>query len=297
MKRYKLKGYCNGIAASISYGTNPLFALPMYKLGMGVNSVLFYRYFFAVLIYGLFLKFVKKLSLKISFKEFLALFFISILFGLSSLTLFEAFKYIASGVACTLLFIYPIIVAFISVIFFKEKMAKTLIVAMFITLFGIYVLNGGIHGSLNIIGVLLVLLSAFVYAAYIVMVKNLKTIKHIKHDKLSFYVMLFSLSIFICNLKFCTELQPLNDFRLLFLAIGLAMFPTVISLETINVSIRLIGATTTAVLGALEPLTAIFFGILVFNETLKLNTIWGIFLIIFGVMLVILKDVRNNKNA
>ena len=61
MKR-RAAGFLNGSIASISYGTNPLFALPLYSAGVGVNSVLFYRYFFAVVIYGLWLKFVKKTS-------------------------------------------------------------------------------------------------------------------------------------------------------------------------------------------------------------------------------------------
>lgn len=290
MRKYKINGYINGILAAISYGTNPLFALPMYKLGMSVNSVLFYRYLFAVIIYGLGLKLFKKTNFKITIKEFFCLFFMAILFALSSITLFESFKYLDSGIACTILFVYPIIVALISTIFFKEKLSKTSIFAMFITLAGIFALNGGISGHLNLLGVAFVLCSALVYAIYIVLVKNLQIIKHMKHDKLSFYVMLIGLAVFIFNLKFCMELQPINDWKILACSIALAIFPTIISLETINIAIRLIGPTTTAILGALEPLTAIFFGLLLFNEVLTLNSIIGIFLILSGVLLIILKD-------
>lgn len=290
MRKYKTKGYLNGILASVSYGTNPLFALPMFKLGMSVNSVLFYRYLFAVIIYGLVLKFFKKTDFQISFKEFYSLFFIAVLFALSSTTLFASFKYMDSGIACTILFVYPVLVALISTIFFKEILPKISVVAMFVTLSGIFALNGGVGGKLSFIGVGLVFLSALVYAIYIVLVKNLKAIKHLKHDKLSFYVMLMGLSVFIVNLKFCTELQPINDWRVLLCAVALAIFPTIISLETINIAIRLIGPTTTAILGALEPLTAIFFGLLLFGEHLTLYNAAGIFLILGGVTLIILKD-------
>lgn len=102
--------------------------------------------------------------------------------------------------------------------------------------------------------------------------------------------MLLGLSVLVYNLKFCTELQPITDFRVLACAVALAIFPTVISLETINIAIRLIGPTTTAILGALEPLTAIFFGVLLFSEKITFNTIIGIILIIGGVLLVITKD-------
>lgn len=293
MKKYKTRGIINGIVAAVSYGTNPLFALPMYEKGLSANSVLFYRYLFAVVIFGIWLKFFKKVSLKISKKEFLSLFFLAILFALSSITLFEAFNYIDSGIACTILFIYPIIVAVLSVVFFGEKITKTVIFSIILTLTGIFLLNG--EGNLNIKGVTFVILSALVYAIYIVLVKNMKTIKHIKFDKLSFYVMLFGLSVFILNSNFCTELQPIEDWKVFGCAAALALLPTIISLETINIAIRLIGPTTTAILGALEPLTALFFGVLLFGEILTFKIILGIILILSGVILIILKNSISNK--
>lgn len=293
MKKYKTKGIINGIVAAVSYGTNPLFALPIYEKGLSANSVLFYRYLFAVVLFGIWLKFFKKVSLKISKKEFLSLFFLAILFALSSITLFEAFNYLDSGIACTILFIYPIIVAVLSVVFFREKITKTVIFSILLTFLGIFLLNG--NGELNLKGVVFVLLSAFVYAIYIVLVKNMKTVKHIKFDILSFYVMLFGLSVFILNSNFCIELQPIEDWKVFGCAVALALFPTIISLETINVAIRLIGPTTTAILGALEPLTALFFGVLIFGETLTIKVIFGIFLILSGVILIILKNSFENK--
>lgn len=297
MKKYKTKGYLNRIIAAVSYGTNPLFALPMYKLGMSVNSVLFYRYFFAVILYGISITFFKKINLSLTLKEFIFILPLSILFALSSVSLFEALKYLDSGIACTILFVYPIIVALISTIFFKEKLTKTSIIAMILALSGIFMLNGGISGHLNPLGVFFILFSALVYAIYMVLVKNLKPIKHMKYEKLTFYVMLFGLSVFIVNLKFCTELQPITDWRVFACAMALAIFPTIISIETINIAIRLIGSTVTAILGALEPLTAIFFGIIVFGEPLTFNRIIGIILVLTGATLIILRDKLKNSCA
>ena len=118
MKR-NTAGIINGIIASTSYGTNPLFALPILASGVGINSILFYRYAIATVIYGVWLKFVKKIPLKINLKEFFILMCLGLLFSFSSLTLFEGFKYIEAGIACTILFIYPILVALIMTIFFK----------------------------------------------------------------------------------------------------------------------------------------------------------------------------------
>lgn len=299
MKR-KVLGVLNGAVAAASYGTNPLFALPLYSAGVGVNSVLFYRYAFAVLIYGIWLKFVKKTSLHLSKQEILPLLMLALFFSLSSLTLFDAFRYIEAGIACTILFIYPVLVAIIMALFFKEKLTKTVIFSILLTSAGIALLYRGKPGvSLNLYGVIIVFASALLYALYIVGVKNIKAVKHINRAKLSFYVMLFGLFVYIVNLKFCTQLQIMDKPWQWLCVLALSLFPTIISLETINVSIKLIGSTTTAILGALEPLTAIFFGVLLFNEHLTLRIVCGVILILSGVFLVVLRDkIKNfvNKN-
>ena len=294
MKMYTTKGYINAVFAAVSYGTNPLFALPMYSMGIGVNSVLFYRYLFAVLIYGIWLKIFKHTSFKISLKELFILFVFGIIFSLSSVFLFGAFTYIPSGLACTILFAYPLIVALISRLFFKEYLPPIIWFALCFVILGITLLYGGGAANLNIKGVVLVFLSALSYAIYMVGVKQVKTISHIKPDKLTFYVMLFGLSVYIWNLKFCAELQPLNNWFTVTCALGLAIFPTIISLETITFGIKFIGATKTAIIGALEPLTALFFGVLFFEETLTFKIFCGIGLILAGVILVILHKNKQN---
>lgn len=292
MKR-RAAGFLNGSIASISYGTNPLFVLPLYSAGVGVNSVLFYRYFFAVVIYGLWLKFVKKTSFKITLKEFFPLLILGIFFSLSSLTLFVAFRYIEAGIACTILFIYPVIVAILMAVFFKERITKTVVAAIFLTTSGIILLYKGKPGmDLNIHGIIIVLTSALLYALYIIGVKNIKAVKHIKSDKLCFYVMLFGLLVYVFNLKFCTQLQILDRPFLWLCTFALAIFPTIISIETINIAIKLIGSTTTAILGALEPLTAIFFGVLLFGEHLTPRICLGIFMILFGVFLIVTRRLK-----
>ncbi len=281
-------GLSYGAFAAASYGTNPLFALPLYAAGIGVNSVLFYRYAIALILYGLWLKFVKKINFKISLQEGFVLLILGLFFSLSSYTLFDAFKYIEAGIACTILFIYPVLVAIIMAIFFKEKITKTVIASISLISVGITLLYHGKEGAtLNLHGVLIVLLSALLYSLYIVGVKNIKLIRHMNSAKMTFYVMLFGLIVYITNLNFCTQLQPLTSPHLWLYAFGLALFPTIISIETINIAIKLIGSTTTAILGSLEPLTALFFGIVIFHEQLTVKIMIGIVAILCGVILII----------
>ncbi len=291
MSKRRIIGTINGVIAAASYGTNPLFALPLYSRGMGVNSVLFFRYSIAVILYGVWLVCFKRISLNLAKNEIIPVFLLGLMFSLSSLTLFEAFNYIEAGIACTILFIYPVLVAVMMAIFYKEKLTGIIAAAIGLTSCGILLLYNGKPGtSLNLHGIALVIASAFLYAFYIICVKKNKVIKSIRAPKLSFYVMLFGLIVYIYNLNFCTLLQiPQSPFMWL-CVICLSIFPTIISLETITIAIKLIGSTTTAILGALEPLTAIFFGILFFNEHLTLRITLGIILILSGVLLIITKN-------
>lgn len=284
------KGLTLGALAAVSYGTNPLFALPLYTTGIGVNSVLFYRYTFAVLIYGIWLKLVKKTSLRLTKSEVLPLFFLGIFFSLSSLLLFEAFHYIEAGVACTILFVYPVMVAILMALFFKEKITKSVLLSISLILTGLYFLySGKSDGSgLNLHGVLIVLLSALMYALYIVGVKNIKKVNEMNSEKLTFYVMLFGLLVYIYNLHFCKDLQILTTPSQWLLSIGLALFPTILSIETITISIKLIGSTKASILGSLEPITALIIGLTVFHEHLSCEILVGVFAILLGVLVIII---------
>lgn len=290
--RRKTKGVLTGVFGASSYGTNPLFALPLYAAGLGVNSVLFYRYFFAVVLFGLWLKSVKRQSLKISFKETLFLMPLGTVFAVSSLTLFMSYNYIDAGIASTILFIYPIMVALIMACF-GEKPSKRTLGSIAMTTAGILLLYKGEAGrTLDATGVGLVLVSALSYAVYMVAIKKIPAIKRINSSKLTFYVMLFGLSVFLFNLQSGTGLQPLNSAFDWTCAVCLALFPTIVSLETMTIAIKLIGPTLSAVLGALEPVTAIFFGVLVFHEQMTLRIASGILLILAAVLFIVLEKKR-----
>ena len=293
----QFKGTIYGAIASSSYGTNPLFGLPLFSAGIGVDSVLFYRYFFATLMFYVWLKYFRKKSLKISLKEFFPLLIVSLFFSLSSLTLFQAFHYIEAGIACTILFVYPIMVAVIMAVLFKEKITHETVMAIILTSIGICLLYKGKDGDiLNFTGVSFVLLSALLYALYIVCVKKIKAIRTMPTEKLAFYVIFLGTFVYVVNLKFCTQLQLLDKPLLWVFALSLAFFPTILSIETINIAIKLIGSTKTAILGALEPLTAIFFGVIFFHEHLTFRIVIGVIAILIGVLSIVVRKKQSKCN-
>ena len=282
----KAKGYILGSIAAASYGMNPLFALPLYKAGMDPDSVLFFRYLFAIPLLGIMIK-ARGRSFKIQRKETFPLIIMGLLVALSSLTLFLSYNYMAAGIASTLLFVYPIMVALITAMVFKEKLALQTIVCMLLALGGIGLLYKSEDGStLSLIGTLLVFASSLSYAIYIVGI-NQTSLKNVATLKVTFYVLLFGLSLFVARLLYSGVLNTPDQWYLWANLLALAVFPTAISFLCTTGAIQYIGSTPTAILGALEPVTAIFFGIAVFGESLTVRESFGLVMIIVAVTFVI----------
>lgn len=282
----KAKGYILGSIAAASYGMNPLFALPLYKAGMDPDSVLFFRYLFAIPLLGIMIK-ARGRSFKIQRKETFPLIIMGLLVALSSLTLFLSYNYMAAGIASTLLFVYPIMVALIMAMVFKEKLALQTIVCMLLALGGIGLLYKSEDGStLSLIGTLLVFASSLSYAIYIVGI-NQTSLKNVATLKVTFYVLLFGLSLFVSRLLYSGVLNTPDQWYLWANLLALAVFPTAISFLCTTGAIQYIGSTPTAILGALEPVTAIFFGIAVFGESLTVRESFGLVMIIVAVTFVI----------
>lgn len=283
----KAKGYILGVIASASYGMNPLFALPLYKSGMNPDSVLFYRYLLAVPILAIMIK-ARGRDFKIKMNEVGVLVAMGLLVAVSSLSLFMSYNFMSVGIASTLLFVYPIMVALIMTMAFKEKLSKITICSIALAIAGIGMLYQNEDGAtLNMVGSALVFCSALTYALYIVGINQFKSLKNMATLKLTFYVLLFGFFLYFVRLDFGRALVPADHWYMWANILGLALFPTAISFLCTTSAIQYIGSTPTAILGALEPVTAVIIGVVAFGEVLSIREITGLVMIIAAVTFVI----------
>lgn len=282
----KLKGYLCGIGAAVCYGTNPLGALYLYEDGINANSVLFYRFALAVVMLGMLMA-ARRKSLKVSRRELSLLCALGVVFSTSSITLYFSFCFMDAGIASTLLFVYPVMVAVIMALLFKERLPAVSVFAIMLALSGIALLYHGDGGAtLSTRGVMLVMFSSLSYAVYIVVVN--KSPLRMSSMKLTFYVLFFGMLTVLTN-SFITGLhiQMLTTPRMWSCAFMLALLPTVFSLVLMTISVHETGSTPTAVMGALEPLTAVVIGVAVFGEQLTPRLAAGIVLILTAVIMII----------
>ena len=288
-----LIGYPAGIITGITYGLNPLFGMPLMSKGVSVDSILFFRYGIAVLILGAILLFDRQ-SFKISWRQAGVLLVLGLLYTSSSICLFEAYKYIPSGLATTLIFLYPVLVALIMV-FLRVVPSWQVWLAIVATFVGVIIMTQGDSSQeINPIGVLLSLGSALVYALFIVIINRSKTISSISNSLLTFYALMVGAVVFLTRIYLSgREVMAGIDTSLDWLNIvGLAILPTIVSTATLAVATRRIGATKASVLGVFEPITAILVGTLVFGEALTNNIIIGILIAIVAVTFMIISTKR-----
>ncbi len=283
-------GICAGIIAGVSYGTNPLFAKPLLESGVPVLVMLFFRYgISALLLAGWML--LKREPFRVKGRELSLLAVLGLLFACSSLFLFISYEFIPSGLATTLVYLYPVFVALIMVLlrFYPSWQTWVSIAATF----GGILLLSQPSGAAQIkpLGILLAIGSALSYAFYLVIVNRSKRIKHVSEHTLTLYALLTGTALFasiraVQGGSFIEGVNGPGDWANL---IGLALVPTMISMLTLAISSRLIGPTKTSVLGVFEPLTAILIGTFLFGEPLTMKMGLGIAVCVAAVLFMILK--------
>ena len=280
-----------GILAAVCYGTNPLGALKLYGEGMSTPCVLFYRFSLAWLTIVAVLCF-RRESIQVSRRELRTLLGLGSLFAISSLTLYLSFHLMAAGVASTILFIYPVLTAIIMAIFFKERAGITTWLSILLSMVGVALLywTGG-EGHLSPLGVALVIASALSYALYIIVVDRSEL--NMSPFKINFYVLACCALVMLGYALVTGSNMSLPHSATAWFFVGwLAVVPAIMALVLMVYAAKYIGSTATAILGALEPLTAVLIGIFCFGEAFSLQLALGIILILAAVVYI---AARKNK--
>ena len=214
---------------------------------------------------------------------------LGLLYTSSSIFLFEAYNYIASGLATTLIFLYPVLVAIVMV-FLRVVPSWPVWLSIAATFGGVIIMTQGSGTeSINPLGVALSLGSALVYALFIVIINRSKAIAQISNTLLTFYSLTVGAIVFFGKISFSDTaisagITTGSDWLNL---VGLALLPTIVSTATLAIATRNIGATKASVLGVFEPITAILIGTLMFGEPLTTNILLGIGIAIVAVTFMI----------
>lgn len=291
-------GFFYSMLSSATFGLIPLFSLPLMARGFSPATVLFYRFFIAAIVLGILL-FLRGERLYTSRRNLAKLTCMSLMYAMAALLFMQAFKYMPSGVVATLHFSYPVMVMLMMIAFFHERFSAVTGVSVLLAISGVYLLSGGSPSAsvadMSMTGLALALASALCNAIYIISICAAR-LNNMTGLALTFYVMAFGALCSLINALFTNSFQLLQSWQELTLVVLLAVITAVLSNYTLILAVQRIGSTLAAVMGVLEPVTAVVVGILVFSEPFSLSLVTGLALIAVSVILVMLGGhIRHRK--
>ena len=294
-----LKGTIAGLVAAICYGLIPLFTIPI-KNGEAANhlsdcSIMFYRFALATLIIAV-LMLITRRSFKITRGELVTLTYLAFLSDGSALFLIDGYNYLSSGVATTIHFMYPVVTTIMMMVFYNEARKGSTLLAVVLAVVGVGVLSWQSNGETSLHGVIIELISACCYAFYLIRV-NRSRVRDMDGMKLTFYVMGIGALIFGAEALRQDEFQIITTGVQVSHLLLLGIVCTVVTNLCLVMAVQRIGSTMTAVLGALEPLTAVALGCLLMGEDITLNVVLGICLIIPSVIIIIFTRAKHSSAA
>ncbi len=286
-----LRGIIYTIISAFIYGLTPILAKLTYLGGNNSISLTFFRVLFGIpFLYFLVRK--KEPTIKVNKNDFLKLIPLSFLgIGITTTTLYESYNYISVGMATTIHFIYPCVVYFIYIVFFKEIFTLKKLMALILSMIGIIVLIDEIKVE-NLFGVFLAGLSGITYGLFLVYLdksglKNMNAFKCTMYISLMNAVGLFIFGNLIGEITF--SLTP----TAWVLTILISFLTSVFGTSFLQLGVKYCGATTASILSTLEPITSVLLGVFFLSESMTFLKIVGCVLIIVAVILL---SIRNKKN-
>ena len=290
-RRITLNGIFYACISSASFGFSPLFSIGLLAAGLSNSDVLSYRWALAAIVLMVYAA-VKGKTLRInSLDEAWKIALLSGLRALTSVTLLIGYANIASGIASTINFMYPVIVVFWMMLVHGEQKSWINLAAIALSILGVYLMASGdglkIEGGNTALGLACSIISAVSFAAYYILMKRTRADK-IEVVKFTTWIMIMCAVYFIIGgLIVDGSITLVHDGKLWLYILGLALWSTMISNFTGVKAVRRIGPTLTSILGALQPLTAVILGVLFLDEHLGFKSIAGIVLILTAVLMVV----------
>ena len=284
----RAQGILYAALSSSTFGLAPLFTLLLLAGGYSPFEALSYRWGVAALFLGVLAVFSGR-SFRLGRRELVTVFLLSLFRAATSLSLIIAYQHIASGVASTIHFMYPLAVALAMMCFFREKGSAWVFAAIGMSVVGAVLLSlGNVDFTVenSALGMVSACVSVFSYGGYIVGVRKSRAVE-IDSAVLTCYVMGLGALYFILGGLLTGGVRIETDGMTWLCILGLALPATALSNMTLVQAIKRIGPTLTSIFGALEPLTAVVIGVAVFGERFTLRIGTGVLLILVAVTLII----------
>ena len=272
------EGSFYAIISGLLYGLIGYYGVTLLEEGMSISSMVFWRFSLAAIILWIFL-FFKKEEFTGSAKNIITLFINSIIFyGISSVLYFMAAEYIGTGLSMVIFFTYPAIIVAINLLIFKQKINRIYYVSIGAIFLGMILLIDLYELSIDFAGIVLSLITAFLYAIFMITTKTNKLSPAISTLVICSGCAFGALMWALIEGSFSYPNNSYAIFILLSSSLLSTLFPTLLLIK----SLKYISAEKASLLSVLEPVFTTLFGIILLNETISAKESIGTFIILIG---------------
>lgn len=274
MKRSYLKYFM----ALLLFGSNGVVAS---YIGLSSYEIVLLRSLFgSLLLIALFFLSGRRLTIRQHPKDCLFIGLSGIAMAADWLLLFEAYAQIGVSLGMIINYCGPAIVIAFSVLFLKEKVSFSKMLALIAAFIGVFLISGQAAGiGVNSLGLLCAILSAFAYSAMIIFNKMAKKITGLENATLQLFFALAAIAVFVgFKQGFHMEISAADWLPILWIG----FINTGISCYFYFSSIGILPVQTVAICGYLEPLSAVLLSVVILHETMLPLQAVGAVLIVGG---------------
>lgn len=288
-----IKGFLYLMFSAVFFGTMPLLTKFVCAGGTNVLSVIFLRFFIALLPLFICLK-VKGIPLAVTKEEVKQIVKIAALgYGVTGMMLYLSYDYIPSGMATVIHFVYPVFVLLGGIIFLKQKATRTNVMCVLLCLCGIILSYGGNGEGAKVAGFLLAFLSGITYAFYILYL-DYSGLQNMPMLKLIFYMNIVAsavtLGIGLVTGRIDITISGNAWIAMLVLSLG----ATFVGVAFFQRGEQLVGPQNASILSTFEPVTSMIIGVLVLNERMTFWSVAGCLLILISVVITAMQGEKTN---
>lgn len=277
------KGKIYLLASAVIYGIAPTLSIAAYGGGANGITLTFLRAVLSIPIL-LYILYKNHMTLKLDRKELKQVIVLGVFGGaIPIVLLYLSYDFIPTGIATTLHFIYPLVIALASAFIYHEKVSKIRLIAVILSTMGIF-LFVNIERSVSSVGVLFALLSGIFYSFYVIYMSRsgLDTMNYIK---LTFYV---TLIISLITLVFGAAVHSLNfhmQKSAWLYSLCISMLITLGAIPLFQLGVRYEGALTAGIMSTFEPITSVTAGAVFLGEIFGAAQILGMAMILSGIIM------------
>lgn len=276
----RVKGFLFVMLTCLTYGIMPALTQLSYQAGLSVSTMLFGRLSLGALLIWATI-FIKKLPFKIDKRHLGFMLLTGCASVVQMIAMSESYRFLPGVIVSLLLFLYVSVVVIIEIIIGREKVNKARIICLFCSFIGLILViwTPGQGIKLSGIGVFLVLIAASFYGLYAIGLGEKRT-RALDSEVVIGYMLIPP--IFFSMVRCIASGEPLlpqNASQATYILL-LAFFCLYIAAVSFAKGVKYIGSSNAAIFNTLEPVVAYFAGIILMNDKISANAIFGGLLIL-----------------